>query len=126
MAKSQRDKGARGERELAKTLSKFLSIEVKRNLDQPRDAGHDLDGLPFSVEVKRQEQLRIGAWWEQTVEQAQANGKPPALAYRQNHKQWRFVIPAGIFSGDGSDTALSMTAEVGVELFCKLCSTSTA
>lgn len=104
-----------------------------RNLNQTRDAGHDLEGLPVALEVKRQETLKIATWWDQTIRQSIACDKPPALAYRQNHKQWRFVIPGYMLSDSLSDTGmdLSMTAEVGIELFCVvvsglMCSTETA
>lgn len=123
MSNSQRRKGACGERELAKALSELLNLDISRNLDQTRDGGHDLDGLPFALEVKRQEKLSLGKWWRQAVEQA--NGRPPVLAYRQSRKPWRFVVPVmvmseGIHVIDNPMYELDYTIEMGIELFCEL------
>lgn len=93
MSKMSKSKGARGERELANILAEHLGIDVARNLSQSRDGGHDLDGLPLAVEVKRRETLRLGEWWQQAVEQAYVCGKVPALAFRQNRQPWQFLVP---------------------------------
>lgn len=89
MGSSQRNKGANGERELAKLLYDRLGIELKRNLEQSRNGGYDLEGLPdFAIEVKRHEKLEVNKWWEQTVSQAERSNRIPVLAYRQNRKPW--------------------------------------
>lgn len=52
-ANSQR-KGKEGERELARLLREHLGDGVSRNLEQARNGGADLNGLPgWCVEVKR-------------------------------------------------------------------------
>ena len=124
MGARSRNKGARGERELAGLLADRLGVEVLRNLSQTRDGGHDLDGLPFALEVKRCEKLAIQTWWDQAVEQAKAVGKPPALAYRQNRRPWRFVIPLAVV-GETKDwcdapwmRSYDYSCEVGVDGFC--------
>lgn len=130
MSARSRNKGARGERELARILSDHLGVEVARNLTQTRDGGHDLDGLPFALEVKRCERLALKAWWNQAVEQAEEIGKTPALAYRQNRQPWAFVVPlyavaevvaypANTMRG-GWAHRFEFTCQLGIEAFCLL------
>ena len=93
MSKSQRDKGANGERELCRILTDELGVEVARNLTQYQKVNqHDLRGIPFALEVKRQESLSLGTWWNQAQAQAEEAGLSPALAYRQSRQPWRFVV----------------------------------
>lgn len=117
---SQRTKGAAAERELAKLLGVHLDCDIKRNLNQVRDAGHDLDGLPFALEVKRQEVLRVRDWWQQAVEQGKACGKPPALAYRQSRRPWRFVVPSKLVGFEQCSDSYDETVELGIILFASL------
>ena len=100
-----RTKGASAERELADLLTGWaaqvgVSLELKRNLEQVRGGGHDLVGLEaygMAVEVKRVEQLALGAWWAQAVRQADAIGCIPVLAWRQNRKPWAFRIRGWVY-----------------------------
>jgi len=41
---NSRNKGAAGEREVAKIIENLLGLECKRNLDQWRSGGFDLEG----------------------------------------------------------------------------------
>jgi len=117
-----RTKGANGERELYKLLNAVLDEELgchdnylRRNSDQSRAGGYDLVGCPWlAIEVKRQEQLNINAWWQQTVRQAKP-GQVPILLYRQNRKPWRAVMQAGLHVGGGS--LIVARAEVSWEDF---------
>ena len=52
MSKSQRTKGAAGEREVCDLILRDLGIEVHRNLQQTRDGGADIKLKPFSIEPK--------------------------------------------------------------------------
>ena len=108
MGRSQRAKGAAGERELAAVvhmhLQDVLAERPQRNLEQTRGGGHDLTGLPYiAVECKRHEQLAVDAWWRQACEQAEAAGAHPVLAYRQSRKPWTFVLPWDLLSPDFAD-----------------------
>lgn len=89
--KGKRQKGAQGERELAKILEDELGFVVSRNLGQARDGGDDITVQKFRFEVKRQERLNIMAWCEQ-VEQACKQGDVPVVAFRQNGEQWRITL----------------------------------
>ena len=94
--KMSKNKGANGERELAKLLASCLGIEnINRNLAQSREGGADiLDIEGLAIEVKRQENLCLPAWWKQTVKQAVDTKRLPVLAYRQNRREWKFCLPA--------------------------------
>lgn len=87
-----RNKGARGERELADLLSNELGVAVKRKLGQARDGGDDIQIGKFRIEVKRREKLAIEAWCEQ-VEAACGPQDVPIVAFRRNGKPWRAVVP---------------------------------
>lgn len=106
MAKAQRDKGKRGEREVADLFidtmrkvedalwlpdDKRHSEAVKRNTLQSDRGGFDLVGIPLlACEIKRCETLALNTWWQQTVEQAaKIGGGMPVLFYRQSRQPWR-------------------------------------
>ncbi len=94
MAKMQREKGARGERELFSLLSEQLGTVVQRNLVQTRDSGADSLSIPgFSIEVKRQEIPFRRAWWDQVnATRHQNGGVIPVLFYRQSRHPWTAVF----------------------------------
>ncbi|MBU2852916.1 hypothetical protein [Acidithiobacillus ferriphilus] len=99
MAKMQRDKGMRGERELLGLLSEQLGTVVQRNLVQTRDSGADSLSIPgFSIEVKRQETPFRQAWWDQVnatrtrTGVAPCKGVIPVLFYRQSRHPWTAVF----------------------------------
>lgn len=89
MGKSQRVKGASGERELAGLLTDALGIAVKRKLGQARDSGHDIDLPGFSVEVKRRK--RVALLYE-ALAQAMGGDGTPALMLRADGKDWLVVL----------------------------------
>lgn len=115
----KRNKGAAGERELARLLSDHLGQAVARNLEQSRSGGHDLTGTDgWSIEVKRQERLNISAWWAQAVVQAEKTKTRPALAYRQSRRSWRFMVRLSDINADYQGQPF--TAELCVEGFAML------
>lgn len=124
MSKFSRNKGARAERELAKLLELELGNRVVRNLEQTRDGGIDLTGVPFAVEVKAQRKPQIATWWAQAVEQAKACGKAPVLAYKVHYRGWRIRIPLAEIS-QGIHHSLKWdyewTADISLEAFCFYC-----
>ena len=97
MGNHSRDKGARGEREVARLLAEELGTAVVRNLAQAREGGADLLGVGgFAVEVKRARRATPGlvrAWWAQAEAQAETAGKVPALLYREDRQAWQAVVP---------------------------------
>ena len=116
MGKSQRTKGAAGEREFAKLIGEYLNIECRRNLEQTRSGGADLLGVgPWAIEVKRQERLCIPAWWEQACDQA--GDAWPALAYRQSRQPWTVVVPLHSLTGRPGASDYHRAA-LSLEAFC--------
>lgn len=112
MAINSRSKGQRGEREVRDILQKVMdevafekkmlySPEVKRNLMQTMEGGHDLVGIPgLAVEVKFCENPQVDRWWEQTLEQSHRIGCLPVLIYRKTRSKWQVVMLASLPYGD--------------------------
>ena len=99
MMVNSRNKGARGERLFSNAMFELTGIESQRNLEQSRNGGHDLVGLPFAVEVKHYSTLtrsQIVGFWQQALVQSQECGLPPALAYKENRKPWKVRIPIAL------------------------------
>lgn len=117
MGKSQRNKGRAGERDFLNQLGELIGQRLDRNLSQSDGGGADCISLPgYAIEVKRQEQLSIGAWWKQATEQAEKAGAVPALAYRQSRKPWAVVLPLEALTGRPSPH----TAQLGLEAFASI------
>jgi Holliday junction resolvase len=89
--RGKRNKGAAGERELAKLLTDELGFVVKRNLGQARDGADDITIQHFRLEVKRQERLQIDAWSQQVEACAQPH-EVPVVVYRRNGQPWRVCL----------------------------------
>ena len=101
-----RQKGANGEREVAKMLNNIIAgvmvemgfpaeqveaarSSVQRNQNQSAVGGCDLSNVfDMAVEVKRHENLQVPAWWRQCVSAAERNNELPVLVYRQNRRAW--------------------------------------
>lgn len=93
MARREREKGAKGEREVASAL-RAAGLDVNRT---PNSGGlhiaGDLTGLAgFHLEVKRQEVLRLPAWTAQAESEA-PEGTVPVVVYRTNGQPWRASLP---------------------------------
>lgn len=96
MSNRSQSKGKKGEKEALNWLLENLPISRlhPNNLARLRDIGDDMELLHFSIEVKRREALDIHSWWYQCVVNADNKGMEPVLMFRQNRKNWRFVISA--------------------------------
>lgn len=100
MGKPSRDKGARGEREVA-TLFRAHGFPVNRT---PNSGGlailGDLTGaVGLHVEVKRAETLRVPDWIRQAHEEA-GDGETPVVVFRTNGGpgaevlgSWHAILP---------------------------------
>jgi Holliday junction resolvase len=119
---NSRNKGAQGEREVAKIIFDELGIECQRNLDQWRSGGFDLTGLDgWAIEVKRAKKPLLAQWWTQTVEQAEQAQLHPVLWYRLDNQKWRVVVPLNrICAGLEYSAGLEYTAELTPEGFACL------
>ena len=134
MSKTQRTKGASGERELATLIFDELGVKMARNLDQSRRGGHDLivtddatgpvasSLARYAIEVKRHASAPPGsvrAWWSQTESQAARVGLVPALAYRADRGSWRFVLPLAALRPDLTRASgIEYTADLSLPAFC--------
>lgn len=98
MGMASRRKGKSGERELAGVLMDLLGVDIRRNLDQTRDGGYDLLGVPgWAIECKRYasaQPCEIATWWAQSVRQAEAAGLRPVLFYRLDRQDWQALVDA--------------------------------
>ena len=101
-----RNKGARGERQVAMLLSSILGTKIERKLGASRAGGSDieLEGKDYtdgrgvarhhpgwSVEVKHHNTLRVDSWWEQTLTQAETEERRPLLIWRRDREDWNFM-----------------------------------
>lgn len=127
-----RQKGANGERQLAAQLNEIVNAlllkhglpvpgkpVIQRNQNQSAVGGNDLSNtFGLGIEVKRQENLNVEAWWRQCVDAAARNHEFPVLVYRQNKSAWRVVMSvwAQLPEGAGS-AAAQMRAEIKWETF---------
>lgn len=88
MGKAQKEKGKRGERELAKAL-KYYGYDASRGVQyKGSENSPDVIGLPgIHIEVKRVERLNI----YDAISQAQADAggnNLPAVFHRKNNCKW--------------------------------------
>ena len=114
-------KGKTGECEISKLLQEHLGLAISRNLNQSRDGGHDLTGIPgIALEVKRSAKPLITTWWKQTCRQASATHRVPVLAYRLDRKPWTFKMALrDLMEGFNEQPRnLELTVELPVEAFC--------
>lgn len=127
-----RQKGANGERQLAAQLNEIVNAlllkhglpvpvkpVIRRNQNQSAVGGNDLSNtFGLGIEIKRQENLKVEAWWRQCVDAAARNKEFPVLVYRQNNAPWRVVmfiwvqLPAG-----AGDSACQVRGELKFESF---------
>lgn len=93
MGKASRDKGARGERELASKLREY-GYDAKRG--QQHKGGPDspdVSGLPgVHIEVKRVERLSLYDALAQSKGDAGA-GEMPVVMHRRNNCEWVVIQP---------------------------------
>lgn len=91
MSRSQRDKGKRGERELAEALRQ-LGYPARRGQQYAGDpSAPDIVGPPGTWwECKRRERLNVASIMDQVV--AEAGHLVPILAHRRSHSEWLLTI----------------------------------
>jgi hypothetical protein len=102
MAIDAQKKGKAGEVEFCKWLLTNLNIKTERNYNQANGSSADVIIEDFIFEVKRRETLDFKSWWHQvSVSKKSHENKNliPIVAYRQNHKPWRFLLPANLIPG---------------------------
>lgn len=96
MGKKSLEKGKRGERQFAKYLkTKGIESRRGRQFKGTPDSPDVISDLPYHIEVKRVEALRL----YQSLEKAKddADDKPPIVAHRKNNKDWIIIMYADDF-----------------------------
>ena len=119
--RSNRNRGAAAERELARWIKDELGVEVSRNLKQyQRSQEGDLTPLgPFLLEVKFHARVNVRDWWKQAVVSAKACGLIPVVAYKVSRKGWRFALPHTSAQGEWSHD-YEFTVDVGPACFAMI------
>ena len=89
---NSRQKGKRGERDLAKRLQE-LGFEARRGQQYSGASGDaDVVGVPgVHIECKRVEQCRMYDWMRQAERDARP-GETPVVMWRKNCEQWLVVM----------------------------------
>jgi hypothetical protein len=95
----QRDKGARGEREVVEVFREYFpDVAVQRAAGGTGQESGDLVRVPGAfVSVKRQEILRLPLWIREAETESVGLGLTPIIAYRTNiggpAPEWRGDLP---------------------------------
>lgn len=88
MGKSQRNKGANAEREVASILREY-GIDSRRG--QVFNHEPDIvDDSPIHWEVKRQETTKIGEWFRQS--ESACGEKIPTVVHRRSREPWMITM----------------------------------
>ncbi len=94
MGKSSRDKGKRGERELAQELRR-LGCQSARRAQQycGSESSADLLGIPgIHIECKRTEALSLYTAYEQAKKDSVGSSDIPVVIHRRNHHPWVVIM----------------------------------
>lgn len=100
-------KGKSGENEFCQLINHHFDVNLERQYNQASGDSTDVIFDPyFLFEVKRREKLDFDPWWSQ-VRHAEKAYKlkykkyiMPVVAFRQNRKEWEFLIPASLIGID--------------------------
>ena len=95
MGKSQREKGANAERDVAKIIEAFGGFSARRGQVFNHEGDIVCPELPIHFEVKRQERPNMAAWFKQACEAC--GNRYPAVVYRQNYHPWTIEMRARDF-----------------------------
>lgn len=97
MARAERDKGARGEREVAQIFREHgFDCDRVPNSGGLRLKGDLYGDLPVHVEVKRTERLRLWTALRQAADEA--GDGVPVLVFRRNRAAWHVALPLEAFA----------------------------
>ncbi len=97
MSRASRDKGSRGEREVADRFRAAGFPCARTPNSGAMQWKGDVNGVPFChIEVKRQERIQIVDWSEQ-AEADCPNGDMPLVVWRRSRDDWRVTLPLDDF-----------------------------
>ena len=90
---NSRNKGAKGERELAKYLSeKGYPSRRGQQFSGGKDSPDVVSSLPFHIECKRVERLKIYDSIKQAIRDSQESEKMPLVVHRKNREEWLAIL----------------------------------
>ena len=93
MGRTERDKGAAAERDVARVFRDHgFDLDRTPNSGALRIKGDLYGNVPAHIEVKRQETLRLPLWLRQAAAEAPP-GVTPVVAFRQNRGAWYAALP---------------------------------
>ena len=88
--KSSRDKGTRGEREVAQRL-RIAGFDARRGFQSRAGTDEcDVEGLPYWCEVKRGRRVNLSGALRQS--QQDTDGRPPVVIWRDDREPWMVLI----------------------------------
>ena len=95
--RASREKGKRGEREVAKIFREAGFPEARRTVQYCGRTGDaaDVTGVPgLHIEVKHVEREAVRQWYGQAVRDAEAagNGDLPVMIHRKSHSPWLITL----------------------------------
>ena len=93
MSKSERNKGAEGEREICALIHDHLGIRVNRNLMQSACGGSDIKLSPYAIEVKRRARIGNIYDWMKQAKAGCSQEERPIVFCRADREQWLAVMP---------------------------------
>lgn len=94
MSASERNKGARGEREVVAIYRSFFPDERVQRAGGGAQETLDLIRVPGAVvSVKRQETLRLPLWIREADAAVDGLGLVPIIAFRSSRMEWRADLP---------------------------------
>lgn len=102
IGKASREKGKRGEREVAKIFRDAGYAEAHRTSQYCGKTGDasDVTGVPgIHLEVKYVEREQIRSWYAQATRDAEAAGRGdiPAVIHRKTHSDWLVTMSLADF-----------------------------
>lgn len=95
MGKSERNKGANAEREIAKIFNEN-GFHARRGQVFNKEPDVIVFDLPWlHIEVKRHEKITMPAWMKQS-EEACKDGQHPCVIFRQSRRNWWIAFPLDV------------------------------
>ncbi len=100
MGQFSRNKGKRGERELAQELRRLGFPEARRSQQYCGSAtSADVIGVPgLHLEVKRTESLSLYTALDQAIQDSEGSSDIPVVVHRRNNKPWVAILPLDDFA----------------------------
>nr|CRH05615.1 protein of unknown function [Candidatus Magnetococcus massalia] len=118
---SSRIKGAVAEQQLFGLLNNQLGVTPSGVSARSALTTRWHHAMPITILCRDRQVIRLQSWWQETIQQAEKEGRIPVLAYTDEKKRWRFRLPVELLTGSHwTEQELAMTAELHIEGFCAI------